>query len=463
MKNIKYTIFGSLLLLGVLTSCTEDDLDLKPISGTYEEEFYKTDNDVYGLVLGIYDGLQAVPQREFTLLEMRSDNATSALHEGEYQQLETFNVDPTNSVSTGYYAANYNVIYRANQVLDKVGIVVSTTNKALFIAEAKFARALSYFNLVRAYGEVPVVDRLVTANDTEYFAKKAVGTIYTFIEKDLTEAIAMGLPLKSSATVPVFGRATKQAAQGILAKVYLTQGKYVEAKAILATLVTDSKYLLQTGATGYSNVFRVEGNDEILFAIPYTNDSQFESQTFSIEMTNAGGASGLNYITNNFRTFMLASTGDYRTAINMLGSANILTNKWTRNSSAAALAGNDWIVLRLSDVYLMYVESILAGGTTTSDAAAITYFDRVRNRSFATAITSTSVTSTMLLNERRKEFAYENQRLYDLIRFGVANTVLGAYSATFTPTKDLLLPLPQSQINTSKGLLIQNPLLSSFK
>ena len=458
MKNIKYKIFGSVLLLGLLTSCTEKDLDLKPISSTYEGEFFKTDNDVYGLVLGIYDGLQAVPMREFTLLEMRSDNATSALHEGEYQELETFDVDPTNSVSTNYYAANYNVIYRANQVLDNVGLVVNASNKTLFTAEAKFARALAYFNLVRAYGEVPVVDKLVTAGDTQYFAKKSIATIYTFIEKDLIEAITSGLPVKISSTSPTFGRATKQAAQGILSKVYLTQGKFTDAKAILATLVTDSKYTLQTGATGYSNVFKVEGNDEILFAIPYTNDSQFESQTFSIEMTSSGGASGLNYITNNFRTFMLASTGDYRTSTNMLGSSNILTNKWTRTSSAAALAGNDWVVLRLSDIYLMYVESILANGTSTADAAAITYYDRVRNRSFATAVTSTSITKTMLLNERRKEFAYENQRLYDLIRFEVANTVLGAYSTTFTTTKDLLLPLPQSQINTSKGLLIQNPL-----
>lgn len=468
MKNIKYTIFGGLFLLGALTSCTKDDLDLKPISSTYEEEFYKTDTDILGLVLGVYDGLQALPKREFTLTEMRSDNATSRLHEGEYQQLESFNVDPTNSVSAGYYTANYNVIFRANNVLAHIDVMKDAAKKVNYIAEAKFARALAYFNLVRAYGEVPLVDKLVTPAETAYFSKKSVADIYALIEADFTAAVA-GLPVRTATT---FGRATKGAAQGLLAKVYLTQFKYSAALPLLTTLVNDtstSKYALQTltppTLEAYKSVFYTEGNNEILFAIPFTNDSRFESQDFSIEMTNSGGATGLNYATTNLRTFLTAnSTTDLRFTTNLLTTVTSTSasygqnNKFTRNSIVAAQAGNDWIVLRMADVLLMYVEAVMGTATSTSDASAISAYDKVRNRSFVTPVVSTSITKTMLLDQRRVEFAFENQRLYDLIRFGVANSVLGAYSNTFTATKDLLLPLPQSEINSSKGLLVQNPL-----
>ncbi|MGQ7947369.1 RagB/SusD family nutrient uptake outer membrane protein [Flavobacterium sp. WC2509] len=466
MKKIKYTTFASLLLLGVLTSCTKDDLDLKPISSTYEEEFYKTDNDILGLVLGVYDGLQAIPKREFTLTEMRSDNAISRIHEGEYQQLETFNVDPTNSVSAGYYTANYNVIFRANTVLAHIDVMKDAAKKVNYIAEAKFSRALAYFNLVRAYGEVPLIDKLVTPAETAYFAKKPVADIYALIEADFTAAIA-GLPLRTATT---FGRATKGAAQGLLAKVYLTQFKYSAALPLLTTLINDTssnKYALQTLSPptleAYKSVFYTEGNNEILFAIPYVNDSRFESQDFSIEMTISGNA--LDYATANLRTFLTAnSTTDLRFTTNLLTTVPATStsygqnNKFTKNSIVAAQAGNDWIVLRMADVLLLYVEAVMGTAASTNDASAIAAYDKVRNRSFVTPVVSTSITKTMLLDQRRVEFAFENQRLYDLIRFGVANTVLSAYSNTFTATKDLLLPLPQSEINSSKGLLVQNPL-----
>jgi hypothetical protein len=461
MKNIKYIIFGSFLTLVLTTSCAEDALELDPISTSYTEEFYKTENDVYGLVIGTYDGLQNIPLREFTLTEMRSDNAISRLHEGEYQQLETFEVQATNSVSTNYYAVNFNVIFRANKVLDNMALVTTAANKTLFPAEAKFARALAYFNLVRAYGEVPLVDQVITSEQTEYYAKKPITAIYALIESDLNVAIA-GLPTKTSSTVPIFGRASKQAAQGMLAKVYLTQGKYSLALPLLSSLVASpaSIYALQTS---YASVFSTEGNNEIVFAIPYTTNSRLEGQDFSWEMTTSGGANGLNFATPNFRTFMTASTGDTRTAVNInltIASTNVSygqNGKFIPNG--AAFSGNDWVVLRLSDIYLMYTEAVMGTSSSTTDSNAVKYYNLVRKRAIPTAIDATTVTKTMLLNERRYEFAFENQRLYDLIRFGEANTVLSTYApSTFTPTKDLLLPLPQDQINVSKGLLIQNPL-----
>ena len=115
--------------------------------------------------------------------------------------------------------------------------------------------------------------------------------------------------------------------------------------------------------------------------------------------------------------------------------------------------------MRYADVLLMHVESILAGNNDTIDPAALASFQAVRNRAgLNTAVTI--VTKELLLNERRVELAFENHRLFDLVRLGEAQAVLSAFSATngygFTTT-DLLLPIPQIEIGLSKGSLTQNP------
>jgi hypothetical protein len=349
-------------------------------------------------------------------------------------------------------------------VLENIDVMEDASKKINYDAEAKFARALSYFNLVRAYGEVPLITKVIRLTDSDYytsdnFAKKTVSEIYTQIESDLVTAVS-GLPTKSATT---FGRATKEAAQGILAKVYLTEKKYSDALPLLTSLVANTQYSLQTATTttAYYNIFYTEANSEILFAIPYTASSSTESQDFSNEMTTSGTASGLDFVTTNFRTFMTSDANDLRINTNIL---NVASTSATYGQNAkfvtslGKLAGNDWIVLRLADVYLMYAEAVIGTGTSTTDSNAILYYDKVRNRSFATEVTSTVVTKDMLLDQRRAEFAFENQRLYDLIRFDVASTVLSAYSTTFESPKDLLLPLPQSEINSSFGKLVQNPL-----
>jgi hypothetical protein len=133
--------------------------------------------------------------------------------------------------------------------------------------------------------------------------------------------------------------------------------------------------------------------------------------------------------------------------------------KYRSNSSNASYSGNDWIVLRYADVLLMQVEAIMAGGASTSDAAAVTAFNAIRTRAGMPNVTT--VTKDELLKERRIEFAFEDQRLYDLIRFGEADAVMSAFSAKGEPTfayssTDLLLPIPQRERNLNPDMA-QNP------
>ena len=126
-------------------------------------------------------------------------------------------------------------------------------------------------------------------------------------------------------------------------------------------------------------------------------------------------------------------------------------------------AGNDVIVLRYADVLLMHAEAILAGGDQTSDGSAIESYMEVKVRAgFDPADDRpAALTKEALLVERRVELAFENQRFFDLLRFGVADAILSTHAAdngyTDYNTRKLLLPIPGREINLSGGLLTQNP------
>ena len=123
-------------------------------------------------------------------------------------------------------------------------------------------------------------------------------------------------------------------------------------------------------------------------------------------------------------------------------------------------AGNDWIVIRYADVLLMHVEAIMAGKNSTSVQAALDSFELVRLRAGLLGDDDGTITKQELLDERRVELAFENHRLFDLIRLGAAQDVLSAFSAangySFNST-DILLPIPQREINLSRGMMQQNP------
>ena len=452
MKKINISF---LFLLGVLlfTSCGEKYLDLAPQSEIGANGFYRTTAEVEAGVIAIYDGLQNIPLREFAVTEMRTDNSRTKSSEGEWKQFQVMDIATTNSVVKSYWAANYNVIFRANTVLANLDAVTDADKKSRFEAEAKFARALGHFNLVRAYGDVPLIDAVINQSDTEYFSRDASSAVYAQIDSDLTAAAA-ALPSAGEAD---FGRATKGAANGILAKVKLSTGDHAGAATLLEALMNDAEYALMGD---YNDVFYTEGNNEILFGIPYLEDG-IDAQDFSYEMTAFGAASGLNYLTSDFIAAMDPSDTRKATIQNSLLPGE--TAKYITFSSDTRLCGNDWIVLRLSDVYLMLAEAKMAGAASTQSISAINAYNAIRNRAglseLATDGTET-LTKQMLSDERRIELAFENHRLYDLVRMGLAESTLSAFAAdegfSFTAT-DLLLPIPQGEINISGGALTQNP------
>lgn len=475
-KNI---IIAMVAAIFMLPSCGEDFLSPAPVSSIGSDTFYSNDTELETGVVNMYDGIKGINstspndnhgiQVEYQVTEMRSDNTATKSSEGEQAQFESFNVETTNGVVADYYRSFYNVVYRANVVLENLGAASTQELADQFEGEAKFVRAYAYFNLVRLFGDIPIADHIILPTEEDIaFTRQPVADVYTLIVSDLVTAEAK---LSSTIGNTYKGRASAAAAQALLGKVYLTLGQYAEAKTMLEKVINSGDFSLEPN---FYDVFYNELNDEIVFAIEYLPGNSATSENFSAEWLNGvGRTSGINYVTLD-GTAALDALGGNRAAVSYRedpGQAGVyqvtkyLPNGETGGANGKTFdtqpttAGNDWIVLRYADVLLMHTEAIMAGAPVTSDAAAIASFQAVRDRAGLTTPV-VSITSDDLLNERRVELAFENHRLFDLIRFGKAEEVLGQFATdngyNFSPT-DLLLPIPQREIGLSKGIMSQNP------
>jgi len=371
--------------------------------------------------------------------------------------------------SEDYWQSMYQIIFRANNILNFID-VADESNRSAYAAEARFLRAICYFRLVRLYGPVPLVTTVVSPGESELlFTRVAEEQIYAQIISDLQDAVAnLDNSFKS--------RASKAAAQGILAKVLLSQASpdYAGAQALCEDIVNSGEFSLQSD---FSDVFYNELNDEIIFAIQYQFGNTQESQGYSAEFTSTvrqGRQDGLNLANPNLVSDFTAFGGN-RTDVSFVtfGSKNEVTKFLPEGSDVSVFpptygsspgdAGNDFIVLRYADVLLLHAEAILGGTAQTSSSAAINSYMAVRTRAGFDPVADrpAALTAEDLLVERRVELAFENHRFYDLLRFGVADAVLGAHAAAngFSDynARKLLLPIPSREINLSGGLLTQNP------
>ncbi len=473
MKNLR--IIALFVLAIHLIACEDNFLSPAPTSAISADAFYQNDTEIEAGVIAMYDGIQGINsttttdlhgiQVEFYLTEMRSDNTKTKSSEGETAQFESFAVEATNGIVADYYASMYNVIFRANTVLANIGNA-SAARAGQFEGEAKFVRAYAYFNLVRLFGDIPLATEVIQPSDQETaFTKVPTADVYAVIVSDLETAAA-------NLDNTYKNRASQAAAQALLAKVHLTLGNYSTAQTLCESIMSSAAFDL---VSDFNELFYSENNDEVIFAIGYDSDNGNDSQNFSAEWLNAvGRTSGVNYVTDEAKAALTALGGTMRATYSMridaLQPVHSQVVKYLPNgdenlgidpvSSDPTLAGNDWIVLRYADVLLMHVESLLAGADgPISNAAALASFQEVRDRAGLTTLVS-SITKQDLADERRVELAFENHRLFDLIRLGLAESTLGAFATdngfNFS-ANDLLLPFPQREINLSKGLLSQNP------
>ncbi|MCE7056252.1 RagB/SusD family nutrient uptake outer membrane protein [Algoriphagus sp. AGSA1] len=485
MNNIlKYKLVGALLMMG-LSACNSDFLDLAPISQENSTNFYKTASDMENALTAVYGSLQyggTYYSSMHIIGELRSDNTeiTNPNAGANLQAVDDFTNDAVNSISSTTWNAHYQGIQAANIVIDKIATVeMDATLKTRYVGEAKFLRALLYFNLVRIYGDVPLVLQMISSPEQGYtFGRNPKEEVYTQIITDLNDAEA-SLPFTYSSAEA--GRATKGAAMTLLAKIYLTRKEWTEASQKLKEVIDASG---QTGyrlMDSYGDIFGPtnENNAESIFEVQFSSSSNGEGSPFTNQFAPIGSGTAVvsvgNPLGQNIPTEDMNaaySVGDARKELSMATSYQLNGNEVAHNyilkysgTPAAYLdSDNNWIVLRYADVLLMYAEA-LNEISFQPDGEAFLLLNQIRSRAGLPMMSSSGPVPAYVLatqqdfraavaNERRVELAFEGHRWFDLVRTDEALNVL---SSKGIQAHNLLFPIPQSQIDINPGLIVQNP------
>ena len=465
MKYIK--IYILIAILGVFSSC-EDELYQDPITDKSASNFYKTETEIEEAVIGVYAKLQAgslyglyIP----IIGEIPSDNTfdeVPANDGGNYGQLDEFTTITTNSLITNIWQQSYQGIQRANTLINRIGDVSfeDETVKASRLGEMQFIRAILYFNLVRLYGDVPLVIE-ETTNPNDYFGqvRTPLDQVYTQIITDL-EAAIQNLPLTQSET----GRVRKTAAQALLGKVYLTQQNYSEAATILTEVKNSGQHSLLVEPAEIFDISN-ENNEEIIFDIQFASglNGNDEGSNMFQQTSPSGtvsGAKGHNLPTVSLYN-LYGETDKRLEAFMGLTSEGIpFTKKLVEPSGEPSDGGSNVIVLRYADVLLMLAE---AQNELNQTSEALNNLNLIRERAgIADLATNTQDELRKAIElERILELVSEGHRWFDLLRTGKAISVMNDWFSSqgvniSIDNNDLLMPIPQSQIDTDPAI-IQNP------
>lgn len=511
MKKISFAL---IIITGMLASSCTKELNQVPISTATTSTFYQQPSDFLQAVNAAYNSLRGYPDRLLFLSEIRSDNIYPINTVGR-------DPDPINNFAPGIapntyveeaWSANFNGIFKANTVLDQIAAngsyIGSPALATRLTAEAKFLRAFYYFDLVRYYGKLPIIDHAVTAAEANKIARSPVADVYALIIADLQFAVA-NLPLNYAGTFPAYsatdvGRATKYAAEALLGEVYMTRSgatygiegpglasnEWNLAVPLFNDIINSGLYAFNPSFTSifsYTNQSPT-ANKEAVFDIMFlTGLSPVLGTDFTWQLvpqnyfnslaagnTPANGALGDPAVSNNMLNSFSAT--DTRKA------PTIHTSTFTYSGTPYSYPffrkyldttkiptsrfdwGINFIAVRYTDILLLKAECVLNGATGNQATDVDAVVNQVRTRAGLTPLVG--VTKAQLLDERRREFAAEGSRWFDLQRSGNLITIMNAWIAVEdaalkkmnqVTANYIIYPVPQSQIDAAPGLYTQNP------
>lgn len=446
-----------------MTSCGDSFFDLEPASSVTIDKVYKTASDYNVAVIGCYAKLQSQVNFYTECCEYRSDNlslsAPTAGTQDRYD-IDHFTEKPSNGILSSYWANFNNNVYRCNLLLDQIdGANFAENLKKQYKGEAMFIRALNYFNMYRIWGGVPATKHVVSAAEALKVARYSDEQMFDLIAGDLKEIVDNNY-LPETYSSADMGRATSGAAKALLGKVYLTFHKWTEAKDILSQLI--GKYQL---VSPIAQVFDVDNknNNEIIFAVHFNKEIEGEGHSYWYNLTNA--SDDTNQTSSLLNTF---PTGDARkdliTYVQVEKNVRLMNKFYDTKSPTFKTVGNDQILLRYADVLLMYAEALNEIQYDASEGSlALKYLNAVRQRAGISNLTVKQLPTQEkfrkgILVERQREFPYEGQRWFDLVRMGFAKSVM-AENGVEIKDYQLLFPIPQQEIEKvgDKSILWQNP------
>ncbi len=487
--HIKWIPLAAALFLA--SACEKDFLERAPKGQLTFDTYFDTPDHAVWATNAIYQNFRSWEMCAFPwigITDIISDDADkgSTDNDGLYiLEIDNFTFNATNQAFTQAWDGSYRTISRANLAIENIpDIDMDAGLRNRLVGEAKFLRAYTYLRLVQWFGELPLITRPL--NEDEYFTqeRRPLAEVYNLIEQDLLAAIE-ALPEKSGYAAADLGRATKGAARGMLAKLYMLKKDYGNAEKYCLEVINSNEYSL---LPRYADNFLPAGEN--------AEESIFEIGVVAIQAPVAGpGATpynmiqGVRGIPNLGWGFNRPSDdlvpayepGDPRRQATIIyvgevlpdgltivqDNPEVLNERYNQKAWVPAHAGlqdngpGNLRLLRYADILLLAAEAINENGKA---ADALPYLNQVRQRARGSNnfilpdITTTDQNELreIIYHERRIELAMEQHRWFDLLRWGRAEQVMTAVGKDFVANKHELLPLPQSEIDLSGGLLQQN-------
>lgn len=480
MNRMHAKIFFIIACLAAV-SCSKEFLEQLPKDELTAEAYYRNLDQLDKGIIGCYTPLQAsynganIPwtlgmiSDEFSPWKNQSSMATSFTINGFTKNI---------SVSqAAIWTTAYNNIQRCNRMIEVISdrrFAADASEEQLvnaYLGEARFIRALNYFNLVQLYGPVPLVTEAYSdPGDAVGIGRTGAASIFDqVIIPDFTYA-AENCRLRSQLPSSQLGRVTSGAGYAMLGKAYLLQGNYPAAEAALAKVINSGEYDLLSSLAAVFDT-KNENNKESIFEIQY--DETLEDGSTYNRWIGYEAAPFVNVVASNESLWVSDSLiSEYKVTGDLLR-----FNAWITDSVLNPASGlkvkdpfpkklittntgllnqnNNFIVNRYADVILMYAEALVMQSPARA-SEVIDEVNRIVTRAGFAPLSPEALTIDTIMHERRMELSFEGHRWYDLLRTGKAVDVMSAHLGKRIPDFQLVFPIPVEEIQKDPSLM-QNP------
>lgn len=531
MKKKLFLNRYSLLLVAVtflvLGSCQEDFTNRPAEDGISLDSYYSTNDQVSSATNGMYSRTWFQMYNKFWwAIEVGSGNMYSG--SPDVSGLRTFSLNGSDPELVNGWSALWANVQQSNMIINflasRVGPDVDKNVLDNAIGEAYFMRATAYFDLVRLWGPVPIIENPLDFTSNPYVNTNTVDDIYKLITSDYLKAIDLLVAKNRGANYASNGHVSKGSAKAMLAKVYLYKKDYVNARAMAEDVINSGEFKLLGGdelpAKSFADLFTYanNNNEESIFAIQWKGDGSYGSANncntqfgFKDGDLSTSNASYAGVFGPGQEIFTLYSVDDKRKHETIMVAGDTYPNMKTTegigftvpadkdlaqgsggaikkycigvvNGAATgpadgwAMMDNNTYVMRYAELLLIHAEAVLAGGGSTSDAGALKSINAVRRRAGLSNLTN--VTFDNIFLERRKELCFEGDYWFDLGRIDKAKAIAimsaqnrgDRYGARYyTPvysedhaTNDFYMDYPDNEVAKNPKLL-DAPVPYTFK
>lgn len=428
MKLLNY-----ILLCGVLACCScTKKLDLYPHSAVSTDNL--TENDIEALLNGTYNRVQNSPGREsYIFFDLIGGNLinTSQAGGGNVNLFIDNILRPEYSLIGNAWDGYFRALYQVNSLLQGAAQLPDSERKEEILGLGHFFRGYIYYNLVTRWGGVPILRE----NTQEKLPRDPEAEVWAFIEEELQAAIA-AVPTFSAGNKGDFYFVSREAAQALMARVKLAQGKKTEAAALAEGLIQSDDFTLDA----FSKIFRRQDNREVIFAFKnLTEESSITISTLFYTYSHPEKGSYVYKPSDEAMNMYAANDNRKAYSVDTYSGLNVI------NKYPSGQTGTDpVVVVRLAEMYLISAEARgLAGLSRLNELRAARGLEAVNPSTEEQYL-------DLILEERRREFLAEGHYWYDLVRTGKAIEKLNLQP------KQVRLPIPESELVLNE-LMEQNP------